>query len=140
DEIPFLFRLDTDGLPRLRTLVELAGQAPVRLSLAWSGDTAPAPAEPAFSVGASADAGIALAVLDAAAAAERHGAVLLPDSDVALVVEATGTLRARLSLAAVAGAYQATGTESLALLHEYPPQETTLAVLLDVPRRLPRRV
>src|SRR5690606_3061859 len=76
---------------------------------------------------------------DATRAAGRNSGVLRPDSDWALGWEATGTLRARLSLAAVAGAYQATGTESLALLHEYPPQETTLAVLLDVPRRLPRR-
>lgn len=138
DEIPFLFRVDKDGVPRLRTLGELAGQAPVKLQLPWSEQTEPAPDGPAFTVAAGATAGIALAVLDAAQVAARHGAVLQPASDVALVLEVSGALHGSLALDMAGGGMQAGASQSLATVHEFPPEETALAALLHVPQRLPR--
>ena len=138
DEIPFLFRVDKDGLPRLRTLGELAGHAPARLRLGWSTESSQAPGAPAFTITAGAEAGVALAVLDAATLAERHGAVLVPASDVALVLETSGTLHGDVRLALASGSLQASTGQTLALVFEFAPQETALAALVHVASRLPR--
>ncbi len=139
NEVPFLFRLDESGLPRLCTLQELVDGKPAELNFSESRSSDLSSAPLSFTVGVTAGVKLGMRVVSTATAKSTWNATLGQPQDLGFVLYAGGNLGANVQLAQSGTSLgaAANASQQLTLVYQFDGAKTTLEAIGHVLEDLP---